>query len=63
MQIINFLYRHTDCQVVGKVMCSSPHVFFVFFYIKSIRLSSFIIDVPLPLSNDIWIILFQMVIA
>ena len=32
-----------------------------FFYIYSIRLSSFIIHVPRPLSNDIRIIIFQMV--
>ena len=36
---------------------------FVFFYLYSIRLSSFIIDVPRILTDDIWIILFQMVDA
>ena len=31
----------------------------VFLYLYSTRLSSLIIDVPRPLTNDIWIILFQ----
>ena len=35
----------------------------VFFYLYSIRLSSFITDVPGILTDDIWIILFQMVDA
>ena len=35
----------------------------LFYYLYSFCLSSLIIDVPIPLSNDIWIILFQMVDA
>ena len=35
----------------------------VFFYLYSIRLRSFIIDVPRPLSNVLWVIIFQTVDA
>ena len=35
----------------------------LFFYLYSTQLSTLSIDVPRPLSNDIWIILFQMVYA
>ena len=34
-----------------------------FFYLYSIRLISFVIDVPRPLRNEFWIILFQKVDA
>ena len=34
-------------------------VFVLHFYLYSIRLTSFIIDVPRPLSNVLWIIIFK----
>ena len=41
----------------------STHVlvlfFVLYFYLYSIRLASFIIDVPRPLSNFLWIIIFK----
>ena len=33
--------------------------FVLYFYLYSIRLTSFIIDVPRPLSNVLWIIIFK----
>ena len=33
--------------------------FFLYFYLNLIRLTSFIIDVPRPLSNVLWIIIFK----
>ena len=47
-----------------KVVSSNPrNMFFVFvlyfFYLYSIRLTSFIIDVPRPLSNVLWIVIFK----
>ena len=53
------LYRIYD----QKVTRSSPCVFFFTFILFLIRFSSFIIDVPGTLSNDIWIVIFQMVDA
>ena len=46
-----------------KVVSSSPSMFFFFYfivlYLYSIRLTSFIIDVPRLLSNVLWIIIFK----
>ena len=44
-------------------MCVLVFLFLGFFYLYSIHLSSFIIDVPRPLSNFLWIIIFQKVDA
>ena len=33
--------------------------FFLYFYLYSIRLTSFIINVPRPLSNFLWIVIFK----
>ena len=39
-----------------KVVISSPHMFFLYVYLYSIRLTSFIKDVPRPMSNFLLII-------
>ena len=33
--------------------------FVLYFHLYSIRLTSFIVDVPRPLSNGLWIIIFK----
>ena len=49
-----WLVKWLWCRVYNqKVLSSSPRVCMIFFYLYSIRLISFIIDVPRPLRNEI----------
>ena len=61
-QVVMVLSSQPKC-LEFESMCVPVCVCVCFFYLYSIRLRSFIIDVPRPLSNVLWAIIFQKVDA
>ena len=55
-------YRFHNQKVLSSSPCMFLYFFVLYFYLYSICLTSFIIDVPRPLSNALWIIIFKRLI-